>query len=358
MRGEVNFCGQPRRPVAVLGATGIVGQRIIELLIDHPWFRVGELVASERSAGKVYGEIVNWQAAEQVPAEVAQLTVLGPGARLEARLVFSALDATAALRLEPRYAGRGHLVVSNAGAFRGDATVPLLIPEINPDALKLLERQEWAAVGGGIVTNPNCCVAGLALALAPLERRFGIEGVLVNTLQALSGAGYPGVSSLDVLGNVIPFIPGEEEKIEREPLKILNADFPIDAAVHRVPVRDGHTLTVHVKLKSAARIEEVETVLREFVGDAPPTLPSAPARPLHLSDDPTRPQPLHDITRGGGMTVTLGPITEDGVFGFRFTLVVHNTIRGAAGAALLNAELLTAREWGDELGIAAQAFGC
>jgi aspartate-semialdehyde dehydrogenase len=258
--------------------------------------------------------------------------------------VLSALAGEAAAELEPLYASRGHLVVSNASAFRLHPSVPLLVPEINPGSLDLLAGQEWAAAGGGLVTNPNCSVVGLALALAPLDRAFGVEAVTVVTLQALSGAGYPGVAALDAVGNVIPWIAGEEEKIESEPLKVLDADFPISAAVHRVPVVDGHTEAVFVKLARRATPEEAAEALSTFTGEPQRLgLPSAPARPVAVLSEPDRPQPARDAERDGGMTVWVGRLRGDRAHDLRFTLLVHNTLRGAAGAALLNAELMVAR---------------
>jgi aspartate-semialdehyde dehydrogenase len=284
---------------------------------------------------------VNWLAPGNAPRTVRDLVIKEAGEPLASPLLLSALDGESARRLEPLYAERGHLVISNASAFRDDPRVPLIIPEVNPEDLALLPDQPWARRGGGIVTNPNCCVAGLALALAPLERRFGIESLLVNTLQALSGAGYPGLSSLDVLGNVLPDIPGEAEKIAVEPCRILGRCFPIAVAVHRVPVLDGHTLTVFARLKGSPGSDEVAAALANWEPAAlARNLPSAPVKPLHLHEDLSRPQPRLDAGRAGGMTVSVGPVRLDPVYGHRFTLVVHNTLRGAAGAALLNAELV------------------
>lgn len=278
-----------------------------------------------------------------MPADVADRILQPPEAELASPILFSALGADVAAELEPLHAQRGHLVISNASTFRTDPHVPLLIPEVNPEALDLLQLQTWHDRGGGIVTNPNCCVVGLSLTLAPLEQQLGIEAVVVNTLQALSGAGYPGVSSMETLGNVIPFIPGEEEKIAREPLKILQAQFPISVAVHRVPVIDGHTMTIFVKLKKRAEIASLHRVMESYVGKPPsPDLPSAPRRPLHVLHERDRPQLARDSMRGGGMVVSVGGIRPDPVYDARFTLVVHNTLRGAAGAAILNAELLAA----------------
>jgi aspartate-semialdehyde dehydrogenase len=331
-------------PVAVLGATGAVGQRLVQLLERHPWFELAEVAASERSAGRSYREATRWLLSTPIPEAAGELLVGLAGGELASPLVFSALDAATAETLEPHYAAAGHMVVSNASRFRMDPQVPLLIPEVNPESLELLAGQEWAASGGGLVTNPNCSVVGLTMALAPLQRAFGLRWVSVTTLQALSGAGYPGVSSLDAVGNVIPWIPGEEEKIENEPGKILGVDLAISAAVHRVPVIDGHTEAVGVKLVIPASLEEIRSALAGFVGEPQRLgLPTAPRRPLVVMDEADRPQPARDVEREGGMTVFLGRLRQDPVFDARFTLLVHNTVRGAAGAALLNGELLVAR---------------
>lgn len=341
-----------RIPVAVLGATGAVGQRMVSLLSGHPWFRLAEVAASERSAGKRYVEATRWILPGDVPGEARDLVVVPVDAGLASPLVLSALDAAVAEEVEPLQAGRAKLVVSNTKSFRMRADVPLLVPEVNADHLALLDRQPWRAAGGGIVTNPNCVVVGLAMGLAPLHRAFGIESCAVTTLQALSGAGYPGVPSLDALGNVIPFIDGEEEKIEREPGKILGAlsdsgvtpaPFPISVSVNRVSVRDGHTESVFVRLSRRAGVAEVREALEAFSGEPQRLgLPSAPARPIAVRDERDRPQPQRDVEAGAGMTVTVGRLRADPVYDVKFTLLVHNTVRGAAGAALLNAELLAA----------------
>lgn len=333
-----------RIPVAVLGATGAVGQRFVELLAKHPWFELAELVASDRSAERPYREAVHWLGKGELPAAAAERTVARAGADLASPIVFSALARDVAAELEPLYAGRGHHVVSNASFFRTHPEVPLLVPEVNPDSLDLLAGQEWAAAGGGVVTNPNCSTVGLVMALAPLHREIGVEAVTVATMQALSGAGYPGVAALDAVANVVPHIPGEEEKIESEPLKILGADFPISAAAHRVPVVDGHTQAVFVRLARRVTPAEAAEVLAGFRGEPQRRgLPTAPARPLAVLAEPDRPQPLRDVERERGMTVWIGRLRGDRVWDLRFTLLVHNTLRGAAGAAVLNAELMVAR---------------
>lgn len=342
-----------RMPIAVLGATGAVGQRMVALLADHPRFYLAEAAASERSAGKRYADATRWILPGDVPAAARDLVVVPVESELASPIVLSALDASVADTVEPLQAGRGKLVISNTRSFRMQEDVPLLIPEVNADHLALLERQAWRAAGGGLVTNPNCSTVGLAMALAPLHRAFGIEAVCVTTLQALSGAGYPGVASLDAHGNVIPFIDGEEEKIEREPKKILGrlaggrvepATFSISVSVNRVGVRDGHTESVFVKLATRATLGEIRAALETFTGEPQALgLPSAPARPIVVLDERDRPQPARDVERGNGMTVTIGRIRPDPVYDVRFSLLVHNTVRGAAGAALLNAELIAAK---------------
>jgi aspartate-semialdehyde dehydrogenase len=343
----------PRIPVAVLGATGAVGQRLVSLLDGHPRFVLAEVAASERSAGKSYADATRWILSGDMPAAARDLVVASVDAPLSSSICLSALDAAVADTVEPLQASRGKLVVSNTKSFRMKPDVPLVIPEVNADHLALLDVQPHHAQGGGIVTNPNCSVVGLAMALAPLDRAFGVARVVVTTMQALSGAGYPGVASLDALGNVIPFIDGEEEKIEREPRKILgrlangrvvDADFPISVSVNRVPVRDGHTESVFLDLKKKASLDDVRAALETFTGEPQRLgLPSAPARPLVVRDERDRPQPTRDVEAGNGMTVTIGRLRPDPVFDVKFTVLVHNTVRGAAGAALLNAELLLAQ---------------
>ncbi|MFI5181841.1 MAG: aspartate-semialdehyde dehydrogenase [Thermoanaerobaculia bacterium] len=341
-----------RIPVAVLGATGAVGQRLVSLLEGHPQFVLAEVAASERSAGKSYLEATRWILPGDVPVEARGLVVKAVDADFSSPVLLSGLDAAAADTVEPLQAGKGRLVVSNTRSFRMRPDVPLVIPEVNADHLALLDGQPWRASGGGIVTNPNCSVVGLAMALAPLHRAFGIEAVCVTTMQALSGAGYPGVPSLDAEGNVIPFIEGEEEKVEREPKKILgrlekgrvvDADFPISVSVNRVPVRDGHMESVFVKLGAKASLFDMKHALEGFTGEPQRLrLTSAPQRPIVVREERDRPQPARDVEAGRGMTVTVGRLRADPVYDVRFTLLVHNTIRGAAGAALLNAELLAA----------------
>ncbi len=342
--------------VGILGATGMVGQQFIRLLSGHPWFRTAWLAASERSEGRAYSEASAWRLGDSMPPGIAdtKLEPCIPGRG--PRLVFSALDAAAADTLEPAFAAAGHIVVSNARSFRMADDVPLLIPEINADHLALIDVQRrlrgWK---GAIVTNPNCAVVVLAMALAPL-RQFGIRSVLTTTLQAVSGAGYPGVPSFDVVGNVIPGIGGgEEDKIQSEPGKILGTltgdrviPHPAVVSAHttRVPVLDGHTMTVSVAFERPVSEEEISRALSGWRGRPQELrLPSAPEQPIEVFADGFRPQPRLDALRGNGMTVTVGRVRPCPVLGTRFVALGHNTVRGAAGAALLNAELLLAERW-------------
>jgi aspartate-semialdehyde dehydrogenase len=342
-------------PVGVLGATGAVGQRFVQLLADHPWFEVVELAASDRSAGKPYREACTWRQATLLPEAAAGRVVKGCDDRFEAKLLFSGLDSSVAGEIETALAGRGHAVVTNSRNHRMDPDVPLLIPEVNPEHLDAVAAQKKRTGGGYIVTNPNCSVVGLAMALAPLQRAFGLQEVAVATLQALSGAGYPGVASMDIADNVVPYIGGgEEEKIESEPQKILGgfsggafqpAPFTISASVHRVAVSDGHTMAVFARLKLKCTPTQAVEALAEFRGEPQQRrLPTAPQRPIHVLPQQDRPQPRLDRDREGGMAVSVGRVRGDRAFDLRFEVLVHNTIRGAAGAAILNAELLKARE--------------
>jgi len=339
-----------REPVAILGATGAVGQRLVQLLADHPWFRAAELIASERSAGKRYRDAVTWHLATDVPADAGALQVMAPKEGIRSRLVLSALAADLAATREGELASAGHFVVSNASSHRMDGDVPLVIPEVNPDHLAAISTQrQRRSTRGAIVTNPNCATIGLAMFLAPVHRRFGVTAVSVVTLQALSGAGLPGVPALAALGNAIPHIPGEADKLENEPNKILGtfeagvfapAEFTIAASVHRVPVQDGHLMTVSLRLRGDPTPADVAACLQEFRGEPQQRcLPSAPAQPICVLDNPDRPQPLLDRDRGGGMTVTVGQIRACPVLGMRAEVLVHNTLRGAAGGTLLLAEL-------------------
>jgi len=338
--------------VGILGATGTVGQRFLQLLDGHPRFAVTALAASDRSAGKRYAEACTWRLPGDMPRAVRALVVQAPEPPLDCDLVFSSLPADVAGPLETRFAQAGHPVISNSSSHRMDETVPLLIPEVNPDHLALLEPCRGTG-RGFIVTNPNCSTVMIALALAPLAARFGVEAVVATTLQALSGAGYPGVAALDITDNVVPFIANEEEKIERETRKILGrlsggrvapAEFAVSAQCHRVNVVDGHMAAVRVQLGRAADPTELRDAFASFTGlPQELRLPSAPQQPIVVREEPDRPQPRLDRDAGRGMSVTVGRIARDAVLGHRFEVLGHNTIRGAAGAAILNAELLLAQ---------------
>ena len=335
-----------RIAVGVLGATGTVGQKLVRLLAGHPWFEVRRLMASERSVGKPYGRVVHWLEPEPLPPDLAAMPV-EPAEPGGCALVLSALDAAAARSIEPRFTAAGCAVVSNASAHRLDPVVPLVVPEVNPDHLQLLRRQPWS---GSLVTNPNCVVAGLALVLKPLQDAFGVEAVELTTLQAASGAGFPGVAALDILGNVIPGIANEEQKIASEPCKILGSladgrviEAPIVISVQttRVHIVDGHLLSMSVRLGRRTTPARVAAALQRF--HAPEhvrALPSAPPAPLALLTHELAPQPRLHVGLGAGMTVSIGQIRPCPLLDVRLVALVHNTIRGAAGAALLNAELM------------------
>jgi aspartate-semialdehyde dehydrogenase len=338
--------------VGILGATGTVGQQFIRLLEHHPWFRAAWLAASERSEGRSYEEAAAWKLDVPLPESVRKLQVHGCTPGRGPRLIFSALDAAAAKDLEPAFAAAGHVIVSNTRTFRMDPLVPLVIPEVNGDHLALIARQRrergW---NGMVVTNPNCSTVVLAMVLAPL-REFGLSRVMVTTLQAVSGAGYPGVPSLDILGNVIPTISGEEEKMESETQKILGSfggdavtphPVVVSAQTTRVPVIDGHTESVSIELDSRPSPADVRAKLAAFRARPQElTLPSAPAAPIVCADGNDRPQPRLDVGRDRGMAVTVGRIRPCPILGTKLIALGHNTIRGAAGAALLNAELMVA----------------
>jgi aspartate-semialdehyde dehydrogenase len=339
---------QQRIDVGVLGATGMVGQQFVRQLTGHPWFNLAWLAASERSEGKTYADAASWRLSGPMPRDLEPMRVHSCTPGQAPRLVFSALDASAAQDIEVAFARAGHIVVSNARSWRMDPLVPLLIPEINADHLSLIAAQRRArGWSGAIVTNPNCSTVVLSMALAPL-RAFGLQAVIVSTMQAVSGAGYPGVPSLDIIGNVVPGIPGEEEKMESETQKILGAaDAPhpvvVSAHTNRVPVIDGHTETVSVRLEQRPSIEEVIGAFRAFRGKPQDLkLPTAPANPILYLDAPNRPQPRLDAERDGGMVVTVGRARRCPVLDVKFVALGHNTVRGAAGAAVLNAELLAA----------------
>ncbi|MBM3782159.1 MAG: aspartate-semialdehyde dehydrogenase [Acidobacteria bacterium] len=339
--------------VGVLGATGMVGQQFVARLAAHPWFSLTWLAASERSEGRRYADAAPWRLSTPIPADAASRLVEACVPGRGPRVVFSGLDASVAGDVEAAFAAAGHIVVSNARNFRMDPLVPLLIPEVNADHLSLVAEQRQArGWSGAIVTNPNCSTVMLAMALAPL-RRFGVRSVIVSTMQAVSGAGYPGVPSLDILGNLVPFIGGEEEKMEVETRKILGEDggrtphgVTVSAHCNRVPVVDGHTLTVSVALDSRPDPAEVGEAMRTFSGRPQVLgLPTAPIPALLVMDEPNRPQPRLDVERGQGMTVCVGRIRPCGVLTTRFVVLGHNTVRGAAGAAILNAELMQADGW-------------
>ncbi|HUR37450.1 MAG TPA: aspartate-semialdehyde dehydrogenase [Terriglobales bacterium] len=337
-------------PVGILGATGTVGQRFIQLLENHPWFEVAWLAASERSAGLPYQDAAKWKLTTSIPERIRTMKVSAAVPDGAPQVIFAALDATLAQDLEPLFAGSGRTVITNSSAFRMDPTVPLVIPEMNDDQLALIDQQLWRKKGGCIVTNSNCSIMGVAIALAPLLNSFGMEKVFAVTMQAISGAGYPGVASLDILGNVIPYIAKEEEKMEAEAKKLLGrmvdgkfqpADFLISAQCNRVPVEDGHTASVSVKLRKPATGKDIIAAWRGFQGKvASLNLPSAPAEVIHYDERIDRPQPRLDIHRGKGMTTTIGRLRPCSLLDWKFTVLSHNTVRGAAGAAILNAELL------------------
>ncbi|HLF25085.1 MAG TPA: aspartate-semialdehyde dehydrogenase [Anaerolineae bacterium] len=373
-----------RIPVIILGATGAVGQRFVQLLENHPWFDVVGLTGSDRSIGRRYSEACRWVLTEPMP-DYAQAIIVTPtepdaavggdssrrpdSSRRQSAsgdasyhrrrvLAFSALPADSAREVEPAFAAAGYGVCSNASAFRMAPDVPLLIPEVNPDHTRLIEAQRalrgWP---GFITTNPNCTATGLVMALKPLHMAFGVRRVMAVSLQALSGAGYPGVASLDILDNVIPYVGGEEDKVEAEPRKMLGqiegdsirfADFYLSAHTNRVAVSDGHTVCASVEFGREVSVEDVEQALTDFRAPDPiPSLPSAPARTLLVRREPDRPQPRRDRNEGRGMTAVVGRVRPCPLFGIKFVVLSHNTIRGAAGGSLLNAELLVAQGYLD-----------
>jgi aspartate-semialdehyde dehydrogenase len=347
---------QPKFRAGILGATGTVGQRFIQMLERHPQFEITALAASDRSEGKSYADACGWRLPGEMPAFAAQLRVQAPRPPLDCDLIFSSLPADIAKSAEEGFAVAGYPVISNSSPWRMAPDVPLLIPEVNHDHLRLLETQRATrkfAPGGFIVTNPNCSTIMLALALAPLHTRFGVTAAVATTMQALSGAGYPGVASLDATDNVLPFIEGEEEKIERETVKILgrmdgtqveHATFPMSAQCNRVNVSDGHMASIRVKLARATTVDEIRDTLSSFTGRPQELhLHTAPARPIIVRDERDRPQPRLDRDAGAGMSVTIGRIAPDSVLDFHFVALSHNTIRGAAGAAILNAELVASQ---------------
>jgi aspartate-semialdehyde dehydrogenase len=343
-------------PVAILGATGTVGQRFIQQLFEHPWFQITALGGSERSEGQRYGDVCQWQLEGEIPASIAEMVVGSPEPPLPAGMVFSALPASIAREIEPRFAQEGYVVCSNASAYRRDPDVPLIIPEINPEHLRLIEGQRkkkgWK---GLIVTSPNCTTTGVVMPLKPLDQAFGLKRVFAVSMQAVSGAGYPGLSYLDIMDNVIPYIRGEEEKIEQETRLLLGhiegnrrvqSGVVISAQSNRVPVLDGHTACLSVELEGKPALEEVVQALRYF--HSPPVarpLPSMPEHPIVVREEPDRPQPRRDRDAGNGMVISVGRIRPCNLFDFRMVSVVHNTLRGAASGAILNAELLVSEDY-------------
>lgn len=338
--------------VGILGATGMVGQRFIQLLEDHPWFEISELAASERSAEKPYGEAVSgrWKLETPIPDQAASMMVKECKPGLDCKIVFSALDAGIAGPVEKEFAKAGYVVSSNSRNHRMDEDVPLLIPEVNAEHTAIIEQQKKTYNGKGyIVTNPNCSTIGLVLAVAPLHKKYGIKKLVVTTLQALSGAGFPGVPSLDILDNVIPFIGGEEGKMESESLKLLGtlkggkfvyADIKISASCNRVNVKDGHLECVSIAMDKKPSIDEIIMTLKGFNPLKELNLPSSPPQPILVKEEENRPQPRYDRDLGKGMASIVGRIRECPVLDYKLLILSHNTIRGAAGAAILNAEYL------------------
>jgi len=341
-------------PIGILGATGVVGQRFIQMLEHHPWFEVAWLAASDRSEGKVYAEAARWRLKTPIPAAVAKMKVAPATPDGAPKVIFAALDSSIAAELEPRFADAGCYVVSNSSALRMQEDVPLVIPEVNADHIKLIDIQAWRKKSGGyVVTNPNCSAIGLVLALAPLHQKFGLETVMAVTMQAVSGAGYPGVASLDILGNVIPFIKNEEEKMEEETKKLLGqvngtrvipGPFAMSAQCNRVAVEEGHTESISIRLKRKAKPEEIIAAWNSYRAEPQElNLPSAPEKPVVYLEASDRPQPRFDVDLGAGMTTAVGRLRPCPVLDWKFTVLSHNTIRGAAGAAVLNAELLKSK---------------
>lgn len=343
-----------RIPVAILGATGAVGQTFIRLLDGHPWFRLAEVAASERSAGKSYAEATRWIEG-RLPSDVAGLTVLPCDPSLvRAPIIFSAMDAAAAGEIEPAFARAGRHLFSNAKNFRMDADVPLVIPEVNADHLAILDRQRtvrgWS---GAIITNANCAATTATVALAPLHAAFGLRKLFLTTMQAISGAGYPGVPSLDILGNVIPYIGDEEPKLEREMQKMLGtlgadgvefAPFVVSAQANRVAVENGHTVCISAEFSRKPTVAEAREAIREWRGATVSRgLPSSPLLPILYREEADRPQPRRDVMEGKGMTTVVGRLREDPILHLRFVAMSHNTIRGAAGGSILNAEVMKSR---------------
>lgn len=334
--------------VGILGATGSVGQKFVELLTDHPWFEITALAASERSKGNMYKEVVKWFQTSRLPSDIGEMTVNLCEPNLPCRIVFSGLDSRVAGRIETQFAEAGYVVVSNSKNHRMDPQVPLLVPEINSDHLELVKFQSFN--NGMIVTNPNCSTIGMVMALKPLLDEFGLNRVSVVTMQALSGAGYPGVSSVEIMDNIIPYISGEEMKMETEPLKIFGTlhgnvitprDLSISAQCNRIAVMDGHLESISVKLGKAAALNEIKAAWRQFSSEPQRfKLPSAPEQPIHYFEEEQFPQPRLHRNLDKGMAVSVGRLRKCPVLDYKFTVLSHNTIRGAAGGAILNAELM------------------
>lgn len=335
-------------PVAILGATGTVGQKFVELLTSHPWFEIVALAASDRSVGKRYADAMNWNMLSALPKNIADMPVSACTPNLACKVVFSGLDSSVAGVIEENFANHGYTVISNSSNHRMGKTVPLLVPEINSHHLGLIQHQNFQK--GAIITNPNCSVIGLTMALKPLLDKWGIEAVNVVTLQALSGAGYPGVASMDILDNVIPFISNEEAKVESEPLKIMGTfenqeitPYPMrfSAQCTRVSVADGHLACVSVKLKNKADKNEIIKAWNTFKAEPQNLeLPTAPKQPIHYLEEEKHPQPKLHRNLERGMAVSVGRLRECPLFDWKFVVLSHNTIRGAAGCAILNAELM------------------
>jgi aspartate-semialdehyde dehydrogenase len=336
-------------PVGILGATGVVGQKFVELLSSHPWFEIVALAASSRSVGRLYGEVVEWCLPRPMPQKIAEMPVVACVPDLSCRVIFSALDSSVASEIEQSFAESGYQVISNSSSHRIHPHVPLLVPEVNSEHLKLLPDQRFDQ--GAIITNPNCSVIGITMALKPLLDKWGLEAANVVTLQALSGAGYPGVPSVDILDNVIPYIAGEEAKVEQEPLKIMGTygdgkitpySMRLSSQCMRVCVSDGHLACVSVQLKRKATANEIVNAWRTFEGEPQRLkLPMAPKHPLIYLEDERHPQPKLHRSLEGGMAVSIGRLRPCPLFDWKFVILSHNTVRGAAGCAILNAELMT-----------------
>jgi aspartate-semialdehyde dehydrogenase len=340
-----------RLQIGILGATGMVGQRYIQLLENHPWFEIAWLAASDRSSGKTYAEAAKWRLDAALPERLAKMTLSPADPAGAPKIIFASIDAAFAREMEPAFAAAGCAVISNSSAFRMTPNVPLVLPEVNADHLHLIEEQQWRKESGGyIVTNSNCTAMGPVLALKPLVDRFGVEQIFATSMQAVSGAGYPGVPSMDILDNVIPYIGGEEEKMEAETLKLLGKleghsvtplNARMSASCNRVAVVDGHTVAVSVKLTKPATAEQILAAWSEFQPLKGQHLPMAPDQPVQYAPQDDRPQPRLDRNRGNGMAATVGRLRRCNLLDWKFVVLSHNTVRGAAGATILNAELLS-----------------